>query len=454
MSERSEAEREAARLERERRRAERAGAVETQSVPAEPEPNLEPEFEEPNLEPEFEDDDYSDGSDGGEFPVGTRRVSRLQRPESRVERTKRVKPHRKQRGPLKQQKRWRRWLGRAFVLATMVLAAAVIWFFIELFQPFHGSGHGAVRVTIPAHSGAKQIGDILERDGVISSSFFFNVRATIGSDRSDLRSGTYLMKLDMPYSAVLDQLTKPPKAAKTSELTVTEGRTRRQIDALLRAQHIKGSYLAATRHSPLLNPVAYGAPRSLPSLEGFLFPSTYQLRDPIKIGDLISDQLRTFKQRFARINVSYAKSKHLTPFDVLTIASMVQGEAQTMHDMPLIASVIYNRLHDHMLLGIDATTRYATGNYKSPLTQSQLHDPSPYNTRVHPGLPLGPINNPGIAAIEAAAHPARTDYLYFVAKPCGNGASAFASNYGQFQRLSEQYQAARARNGGRSPTHC
>jgi UPF0755 protein len=133
---------------------------------------------------------------------------------------------------------------------------------------------------------------------------------------------------------------------------------------------------------------------------------------------------------------------------------MVQGEAQTMHDMPLIASVIYNRLHDHMLLGIDATTRYATGNYTTPLTQSQLHDPSPYNTRVHPGLPLGPINNPGIAAIDAAAHPARTNYLYFVAKPCGNGASAFASNYGQFQRLSEQYQAARARNGGRSPTHC
>jgi peptidoglycan lytic transglycosylase G len=443
VSERTDAEREAARLERERRRAERSGAVETQSVPREPEPDLAPDDGEVA---ELDEQDHDD-----ELPVGTRRVSRLQPRESRA---KRERPKRKKRKPLKRQRRWRTWLGRAFALATILLAAAVIWFFIELFQPFHGSGYGSIRVTIPPHSSAKQIGNILERDGVVSSSFFFNARATIGSDRSDLRSGTYVMKLDMPYSAVLDQLTKPPKAAKVSELTITEGRTRRQIDALLRAQHIDGSYLAATRGSSLLNPVAYGAPRSLPSLEGFLFPSTYQLRDPIKISDLVSDQLRTFKQRFGRINLSYAKSKHLTPFDVLTIASMVQGEAQTLHDMPLIASVIYNRLHDHMLLGIDATTRYATGNYKSPLTQSQLHDPSPYNTRVHPGLPLGPINNPGLAAINAAAHPARTNYLYFVAKPCGNGASAFASNYAQFQRLSEQYQLARARNGGRSPTHC
>src|SRR5436305_13418587 len=106
--------------------------------------------------------------------------------------------------------------------------------------------------------------------------------------------------------------------------------------------------------------------------------------------------------------MSYARSKHLSPFDVLTIASMVQGEAQTLHDMPLIASVIYNRLHDGMLLGIDATTRYATGNFKTPLTQSQLRSKSPYNTRVHPGLPPGPIDNPGLAAIRAAAHPANT----------------------------------------------
>ena len=92
--------------------------------------------------------------------------------------------------------------------------------------------------------------------------------------------------------------------------------------------------------------------------------------------------------------MGYARSKHLTPYDVLTIASMVEAEAETAHDRPLIASVIYNRLHDNMPLQIDATTRYATGNYTQPLTQSQLNSKSPYNTRIHKGLTPDPDRQP------------------------------------------------------------
>ena len=95
-------------------------------------------------------------------------------------------------------------------------------------QPFHGAGHGSVTVTIPAHSTSSQVGDLLEREGVISSSFFFDVRATLAGDRSDLRAGTYQLKLDMPYSGVLTELTTPPKAAKVSNLTIIEGDTRAQ----------------------------------------------------------------------------------------------------------------------------------------------------------------------------------------------------------------------------------
>jgi uncharacterized YceG family protein len=339
-------------------------------------------------------------------------------------------------------------------LVAIVVVVGALWFLYSLFQPFAGSGHGRVTVTIPARSSAGQIGDELARDGVISSSFFFKLRTILAGDRGKLRSGTYHLKLGMNYSEVLKVLTTPPPAVPVTELTIAEGDNRFKINALLKAQHVRGSYLAATRRSPLLNPQAYGAPRSLPSLEGFLFPSTYQLRVPPKVGDLVADQLRTFKQRFATVNFSYARSKHLTPFDVLTIASMVQGEAQTLHDMPLIASVIYNRLHDGMLLGIDATTRYAVGNFTTPLTESQLKSPSPYNTRTHAGLPLGPIDNPGMAAIQAAAHPAHTNYLYFVVLPCGNGKEVFDSTLAQFQRDSRRYQTARARNGGRSPAHC
>jgi UPF0755 protein len=352
------------------------------------------------------------------------------------------------------QRRKHSWVGRIFALLMLVLAAAVIWFLVQLFQPFHGSPHGSVTVTVPGHSNAREIGDELAKDGVVPSGFFFELRALLAGDRSDLLAGTYHLQKGMTYGAVLKILTTPPPAAKTTNITITEGRTRAQINDLLRSQGVKGSYFAATRHSPLINFAAYGAPRHTPDLEGFLFPDTYQLVEPISVSKLVHDQLMTFRQQFAHVNLGYARSKHLTPYDVLTIASMVQAEAATAHDAPLIASVIYNRLADGMPLQIDATTRYATGNYTKPLTTSQLKSRSPYNTRNHKGLPPTPIDNPGLAAIQAAAHPAHTNYLYFVAKVCGNGSSVFESNYNRFLADQAKYQQARSARGGRSPERC
>jgi uncharacterized YceG family protein len=132
----------------------------------------------------------------------------------------------------------------------------------------------------------------------------------------------------------------------------------------------------------------------------------------------------------------------------------VEKESATRHDDPLVASVIYNRLKDHIPLGMDSTTRYEFNDYTKPLTQSQLAANSPYNTRLNAGLPPTPISNPGLAAIKAAAHPAQTSYLYFVVKPCGNGSSAFSSSYNQFLADSARYQRARAAKGGNSPTKC
>ena len=339
-------------------------------------------------------------------------------------------------------------------MIALVLAAALIWFLIELFQPFHGSGHGSVTVTIPPHSSSSTVGDILERDGVVASSVFFDIRATLAGDRGELRAGTYRMKLDMSYAAALKLLTTPPPPVKTTGVTIVPGSTRAQISARLHAEQVSGSYVAATRHSRLLDPVAYGAPRRTPSLEGFLFPDTYQLRVPVSISALVADQLTTFKKRFATVRMGYARSKHLTPYDVLIVASIIEKEAATAHDQPLVASVIYNRLHDHVALGMDSTTRYEFNDYTKPLTQSQLSARSPYNTRLNKGLPPTPISNPSLAAIQAAANPARTNYLYFVVKPCGNGQSVFESSYAKFLQDSARYQSARARRGGRSPANC
>jgi UPF0755 protein len=240
---------------------------------------------------------------------------------------------------------------------------------------------------------------------------------------------------------------------RTTNVTIIPGRTRRELDALLRSQGVKGSYLKDTRTSPLLNPRTYGAPAGTHSLEGFLFPDTYNLREPLSIPALVADQLQDFKQKFKTVNLNYARQHHLTPYDVLTIASMVEAEAATPGDMARVASVIYNRLRLGMPLQIDATTRYATGNYTRPLTEQQLKSPSPYNTRTHTGLTPTPIDSPGLTAIQAAAHPAHSDYLYFVVKPCGNGALVFSSNYQQFLADSARYQQERAKLH-RSPTHC
>jgi UPF0755 protein len=385
-----------------------------------------------------------------EVPAGTRQVSRLTQLGSDRRQRSRVRTPRKPRADRSGHSSW----GRLASLIALVLAAAVIWFLFQLFQPFHGSPHGSVRVTIPADTSSGRVGDLLEREQVISSSFFFQLRATLGGERDDLRPGTYHLQLGMSYGAVLSILTKAPRAAKVTELTITEGRTRHQIDALLRSQRVRGSYFASTRRSSGLNPRHYGAPAHTSSLEGFLFPSTYQLVEPIRIKALVADQLAAFRKNFAKVNLGYARSRHLSAYDVLIIASMVEAEAQTAHDRPLVASVIYNRLKDGMPLQLDATTRYATGNYTKPLTASQLDSSSHYNTRLRKGLTPTPIGNPGLAAIQAAAHPAPTRDLYFVVKPCGNGEQVFTSSYARFLADAHQYQVARAKRGGRSPAHC
>jgi UPF0755 protein len=379
-------------------------------------------------------DFYSDEElEDPEVASGTRRVSRLTgQPKGRSKSKKgRARPVKRRRRPPGKRTSW---LGRIASLVALVLAGGLVWFLIQLFQPLGTSPHGRITVKIHEHSSASQVGKQLAADKVIASSFFFNLRATLAGDRSQLRSGTYHFQLGMSYHDVLAALTKVPKAAKTSQLTISEGHTRQYVGQLLRRQKIKGNYLAETRHSPLLDPHTYGAPRHVPSLEGFLFPDTFTLVDPVKVSTLVADQLKDFKRRFAKVSLGAARRMHLSPYEVLTVASLIEAEASSNRARPLVASVIYNRLKDHMLLQFDSTTRYATGNFTRPLKVSQLRSHSPYNTHTHFGLPPTPIDSPSMASIQAAAHPARTPYLYFFAKPCSND-TVFANNYAQFLGL-------------------
>jgi UPF0755 protein len=178
---------------------------------------------------------------------------------------------------------------------------------------------------------------------------------------------------------------------------------------------------------PRLNKRAYLAasarPRFVPGfgrhpLEGFLFPATYQFTARTTSPQLVNNQVATFLRNWKSINLAYARSKNLTPYDVLIIASMVEKEAVAPEERPKIARVIYNRLHQGMSLGIDATIRYGLHvPGTESLRESQLDSDNPYNTRKHAGLPPTPIASPGLASLQAAAHPIEGDWLFFVRKP-------------------------------------
>jgi UPF0755 protein len=221
----------------------------------------------------------------------------------------------------------------------------------------------------------------------------------------------------------------------------------------MRKGGLRGSYLSATVHSKFLAPNAYGAQGRARNLEGFLFPDTFEVERHSPVANLVQLQLQDFKRRIKGVDMRYAKSKNLTTYDVLIIASMIDREVQVPRERRLVAAVIYNRLHDGIPLGIDATTRFAVGNYTEPLTQSQLNSPSPYNTRLSTGLPPGPIGNPGLAAIEAAARPAKAKYLYYVVKPGTCGEHNFSTTEAQFERDAAAYQKALKAKGS-SPTSC
>jgi uncharacterized YceG family protein len=328
--------------------------------------------------------------------------------------------------------------------------AGAAWFANALFQPFAGDGEGAVRVTVPQGATLGDIADLLEREGVVESASFFELRARLSGRSGELKPGPYELRQDMSYAAVLDRLEEgvPPNVVL---VTVPEGRSRAEVAPLVKK--LDGNYIKATRRNPALRPRDYKAPAGA-SLEGFLFPATYELKKGQRVRRLVRRQLEAFKENFGKVDLSYARSRNLTPYDVLIIASLVEREAGVAKERPLIASVIYNRLKDDIRLDIDATTRFAVGNWHSPLKVSELQDPSPYNTRVHSGLPPGPIGSPGLDSIRAAARPAKTAYLFYVAIICGNGRSRFAETDAEFQRYVAEYNAERERRGGKAPTNC
>ena len=437
-------EREQRRREREEKRARKAGKkaeAERQAPPPPPPP------EEPPLPPRTPEEEFWDEEpEVPEAPLAEPPQPPPPPPPPAISGNGRPRePHRRP--------AFLKALGRhPFLIVAVIAALFVLYFLNALFQPFHGDGEGRVAVTIPKGSSVSEVGDLLAEKDVIDNSTLFQVRVTLAGKRSEIYSGHFTLAENMSYGAAIDELSVPP-VKRTLSVTIPEGYTRSQAAQVVEEAGVPGAYTRATIKSKYLDPAEYGG-KNAKDLEGFLFPDTFELKPHAPAADLVQLQLQDFKRRIKGVDLKYAKSKNLTVFDVVTIASMVEDEAGVDSQRGLVASVIYNRLHEGMPLGIDATIRFATGNYTQPLTESELAIDSPYNSRTNAGLPPGPISNPGLASLEAAAHPPKTDYLFYVTTPGACGKLTFAKTEAEFEAAVDKYNSAREAAGGNSPDSC
>ena len=244
-----------------------------------------------------------------------------------------------------------------------------------------------------------------------------------------------------------------PKDRKTLDVTIPEGYDRSQVAAVAKKAGIKGNYEQASKSSRAIDLKEYGA-QSADSLEGFLFPATYEMFRNDDAKALVAKQVEAFQSNVEGVDMSAADDAGLSVYDVVIVASMIEREIAVPEERELAASVIYNRLEANNPLGIDATIRFEDRNYDEPLVQSRLDTDTPYNTHTKPGLPPGPIGNPGLASLEAAANPADTDFFYYVVKPGTCNEHEFVETQAEFDAAVAEYNAARDAAGGRSPTDC
>jgi len=292
------------------------------------------------------------------------------------------------------------------------------WYANYLMSPISDTP-SPVTVEIPAGAGASKIGERLQKAGVIRSGLAFTIMARLLGESSDMKSGEYRLPRNLGVVELINQLVQGTNA-ESQWVTIPEGKTLRQIANLLDEDRLarKDDFLRAAHRSPSVYGLDLPVRRS--SVEGYLMPDTYKL--PVKTNErkIVARLVSNWKNKVWSPNRALFAKSDLPPDKVVILASMIEREARVPQDRPLISSVIRNRLKKKMKLQIDATILYALGQHKNLVTFKDLKVDSLFNTYKYPGLPPAPICNPGLASIEAALQPARSEYLYYVAKPDGS----------------------------------
>jgi UPF0755 protein len=339
------------------------------------------------------------------------------------------------------------------VAAALVVLAVILFGGFRLAQslgifgvtPVSGDDR-EVSVFIPEGSTTAEIASILSEAEVISQEASFISAVLERGVESRFQSGKYTLRAGMTDGEVIDALLAGPTlvGAEGNKLTIPEGLTLEATAACVeKACGIAASEFIAEAYSadkyladyPFLEGVYNN------SLEGFLYPKTYMIPTGSNAEYVVRVLLDQFAIETSGIDMSYAASKNLTLFDLVTMASMIEKETAAPEERPVISSVLYNRLHEGMMLQICSTVVYAIGleNYDGhPLLETDLATESPYNTYLSTGLPAGPICSPRFESIEAAAHPNETNYLYYVLTS-EEGTHTFCATYEEFEVANALY---------------
>ncbi|HET6563410.1 MAG TPA: endolytic transglycosylase MltG [Marmoricola sp.] len=310
----------------------------------------------------------------------------------------------------------------------------------ELFagpEDYSGEGTGEVVFEVSEGESSAAIGRNLEEAGVVKSAEAFTEAADDNSKSRGIQVGFYSLRKKMSAEAALEVLVDPANLVRNT-VTVPEGlRVEDTIELLAKKTDVPLRQFKRVLESPKrigLPPYAKG------NAEGYLFPATYAFAPNADAESMLSQMVDRWRQAAKEADLE-ARAKELgyTPGEVMIVASLVEAEANRPQDRGKVARVIYNRLETdatNRLLQIDATVNYALGrDLGLGLTAEDLQVDSPYNTRRYPGLPPGPIESPGDAAIEAAANPTPGDWIYYVTVNLDTGETKFTDDYDEFLRL-------------------
>ncbi len=317
-------------------------------------------------------------------------------------------------------------------------------------------GSTPIDLEIPSGTAPRQIVALIEKAGVVRDADALEALLVYRGIARKLQAGRYRFFADLPPSEVARILSGGPN--RPAVITLREGLRNEEVrDTLDREGVVKGAdfdaALAAPHNDAFLGDRPQGA-----TLLGYVLPATYPYTKESKAADMVQAMLDAFGKQVTPDLIADARANGLSLFQVVTLASIVEREAASPEERPLIAAVFRNRLAQRIPLQADPTVQFALtrqpnfdpskGYWKAGLTKADLNVDSVYNTYTHPGLPPGPIANPGIDSIRAVVHPASVDYLYFVASPACDRTHRFASTLAAHNANVAAFEASACAKGG------